>query len=381
MNTRDSVNSQPLSPAALEKALAAKLRELLAGIPWLPEVRVEVNPADFNRIFDLSTRFQVPDGPVIELWVDVKSDPRPAHFPYVNLEREFEERKVKRVRVGVFAAPHISLRMAEICESHGWSWFDLAGNCRITVPGLLHLQHTGNPLVHGRPRPKANLGTKEAGRVVRALLTPFYAGHLWTQRSIQNTCEPDVSLGLVNKVVKHLLEESFLKPLPNGGFRLDDPLKLLFAWRDAYRFDRHERYGYFTLLHGQQLQEALAKLGGDTGGFSAYAAFSAADFQAPHVRQPKTWLYIARHELDHFAKLTEAMPVDTGESLVVLVPSDNGVFFHADTQSTNEHRLRCTNPAQTYVDLFYCGGRGHEAAEALLEQSLKPAWRACGYNV
>lgn len=36
--------------------------------------------------------------------------------------------------------------------------------------------------------------------------------------------------------------------------------------------------------------------------------------------------------------------------------------------------MACTNPVQTYVDLSRCGGRGEEAAEALLEQKLKPAW-------
>ena len=35
-------------------------------------------------------------------------------------------------------------------------------------------------------------------------------------------------------------------------------------------------------------------------------------------------------------------------------------------------------PIQTYVDLTQCGGRGEEAAEALLEQNLKPGWKARG---
>ncbi len=43
-----------------------------------------------------------------------------------------------------------------------------------------------------------------------------------------------------------------------------------------------------------------------------------------------------------------------------------------------EQRLSCTNPVQTYVDFFHCGGRGEEAAEALLEQNLKRAWKARG---
>lgn len=373
------VNIEALSPEGLERMLAEKLRELLGCVPWLSNVKVEVNPAEFNRAFDLLARFEVPKGPKIELWVDCRKEPRPSQFPYVAIDREFEEGgNAKRVRVRVFAAPAISPRMAELCENHGWSWFDLAGNCRITVPGLFHLEHRGKEPAYQLPRPKANLGTREAGRVVRALLAPHYTGLRWTQRSMQMNCQPGVSLGLVNKVVRHLQDEAFIENAPDGGFQLKDPLKLLFAWRDAYRFDQHTRYGYFTLLQGRKLSDALTALDGLSGGGVAYAAFSAADLQAPHVRQPKTWLYVAEHERERFAEEIEAFRVDSGENMVVLVPPDDGVFYFPDG---DRDRLRCTNPVQTYVDLWHCGGRGQEAAEALLEQRLKPAWRACGYQL
>lgn len=374
------MNNGPLSPAALDKALEERLTALLREIPWLREVRVLRNPAEFDRAFDLLASFKIPCGPEIELWVDVRSAPRPAQFPYVSMQREFDQGTTKKLKVRVFAAPHISSRMAEICGKHGWSWFDLSGNCRISIPNLLHLHHTGNPPVHPKPKPRANLGTREAGRVVRALLTPLFVGRTWTQRSLRTACQPEVSLGLVNKLVQHLQEERFLEPLPDGGFLLSDPLKLLFAWRDAYRFDQHERLGHFTLLQGSKLQEALVSLDPLSGDSAAYAAFSAADFQAPHVRQPKTWLYVSSHFLDHFREVAEAKPVDSGENLVVLVPYDAGVFFSPEITAEDDH-LPCTNPVQTYVDLWHSGGRGREAAEALLEQRLKPVWRAAGYEV
>lgn len=381
VNGVNIMNTTPFAAAALEKALAEQLVKLLRAVPWLHDVNIDRNPAEYNRAFDLLARVHLPRGPEIELWVDVRSEPRPSRFPYVATEREFDQDSISRVAIRVFAAPHISPRMAEICESHGWSWFDLAGNCRISIPEVLHLQHMGNPPVHPKPKPKANLGTPEASRVVRALLTPFYAGHLWTQRSMQEHCKPDISLGLVNKVVKHLQEESFVEPIEGGGFRLSDPVKLLFAWREAYRFEQHERHGYFTLLQGNKLRAALEKVGAQSGGFAAYAAFSAADFQAPYVRQPKTWLYISPRELDRFQEIAEAKPVESGENLVILIPSDDGVFFHQEQGSADGHHLPCTNPVQTYVDLWHCGGRGKEAAEAVLQQCLKPKWKAIGLPV
>ena len=158
-------------------------------------------------------------------------------------------------------------------------------------------------------------------------------------------------------------------------------MKLLFAWRDAYRFERHERRGYFTLLQGKKLRDALARLDAETGGYAAYASFSAADLQAPHVRQPKTWLYVREREVSHFEELVEAKRVDSGENLVALIPDDDGVFYLGDGGLAGDNRLTCTNAVQTYVDLYHCGGRGEEAAEALLIQRLKPEWKRRGLNV
>lgn len=374
------MNMPQVAGAAFERAAAAKLKELLGGVPWLPGWKIEANPAPFHRAFDLLARGKLPNGPEVQLWVECCTDPRPSRFPYVNVQREFENRSAQRVLVRVFAAPFISPRMAEICESHGWSWFDLAGNYRLDVPGLLHLRHTGNPPVHSPPRPSANLGTPEASRVVRALLMPYQAGIRWTQRSMQQHCQPTVSLGLVNKVVHHLRDEAFIEDADDGGFRLREPLKLLFAWRDAYRFDRHGRQGYFTFLQGKRLREALAQMDGIPKGEAAYAAFSAADFQAPYVRQPRTWLYLSPSLEEEFCRRLDAKRVDSGENLVVLTPDDDGVYYEGDAGTAGEPRLPATNLVQTYVDLCHCGERGQEAAEAVLEQRLKPEWKIRGFG-
>ena len=192
---------------------------------------------------------------------------------------------------------------------------------------------------------------------------------------------PEPSLGLINKVVRHLREEAFIEESSSGGFRLSDPLRLLFAWRDAYRFDRQERRGFFSLLKAKELRDALARLGAQTGGHAVYAVFSAADFQAPHVRQPKTWLYVREKEVAKFARLAEAKPVESGENLVVLIPDDHGIFYMSDGGYMGEGRLACTNAVQTYVDLWHAGGRGEEAAEALLDQRLKPQWKKKGLKL
>jgi len=374
------MNTRNVSGAALERTLAAKLEELLRCVDWLSGWHVNragVRPA---ARCDLQASLPLPGGGKAALCVECRRELRPCTFQMM-ADRLLSPAGRFKVVVPVLAMPRVSPRVAELCAEHGWSWYDLAGNHRLDIPGLLHLQHMGNKAVHEPSRLTANLGTPEAGRVIRALLLPDDAGLRWTQREMQKHCQPRVSLGLVNKVVRHLRNEAFIDVNKDGGFRLRDPVKLLFAWRDAYRFDRHEQRAYFTLLQGKKLRDALARLGLQAGGFAAYAAFSAAEFQAPHVRQPRTWLYVHEKGIPSFEHLVEAKPVESGGNLMVLIPGDDGVFYVGDSGMMRDNRMSCTNVVQTYVDVSHCGGRGEEAAEALLEQRLKPEWKRRGLNV
>jgi hypothetical protein len=369
---------QALLYSKLEQALEARLREILGSVDWLAGAKVE--PAAPDAGVDLLATVPLPGGGTVVLCVECKSELRPSVFrQWAGKEFKLPGRPLKIAKV--LALPFVSDRIAGLCVEYGWSWFDLAGNYRLDIPGVLRLAHSGNAPEHKRPRPAANLGTPEAGRVIRALLAPQNAGVRWTQldmsrhfgelpRSLSNP-----SLGLVNKVVRHLCDEAFVERLPDGRFCLRDPMNLLFAWRDAYRFDRRVRQGYFSLVKGEKLREALAGLDAIPNGEAAYAAFSAADIQAPNVRQPKVWLYLSPSLEAEFCRRAEAKPVDSGDNVVVLTPNDDGIFYQCDA---GRNRLPATNLVQTYVDLWHSGGRGHEAAEALLEHRLKPEWRDGG---
>ena len=367
-----------LTHTDLEQALASKLKELLSSVQWLRNWHVKRVESPRDPGFDLEATLTLPEGKAI-LAIECESKLRPSDFQALT-ERKIILSGHPRSIVPVLAMPFVSPRLADLCVQHAWSWYDLAGNCHINVPNAIYLERSGKEPVHDRSRPTANLSTPEAGRVIRALLAPGNAGVRWTQRGMEShfvtlkTPVPPPSLGLVNKVVRHLRDEAFVALLPDGGFQLRDPLKLLFAWRDVYRFDRHQRRNYFTLLQGNRLRDALYKLDLKAGGFAAYAAFSAADVQAPHVRQPKIWLYVDEEYIKSFEELTESKRVESGENLILLIPDDAGVFYSPDGGSVGDERMASTNPVQTYVDLSHCGGRGEEAAGAILEQKLEPEW-------
>ena len=352
------------------QACAVTLENLLRSVPWLPpeEMQSQADSSDFL------IRLPLPGGGRATLLVKCKRELRPSHFPLLLEQYRAASASLEAAGpwiVPVLAMPWVSPRMAELCAQAGWSWFDLAGNHSLDIPGLLRLQRSGLESTMKAPRPTTHLGSGSTGRVIVALLLPEHAGRLWTQRELQKQAQ--VSLGLVNKVIRHLRDEAFIGEDKDGGFRLLEPLKLLFAWRDAYRFKKHRRLGYFTLQQGEKLRRALASLAEPSQGHALYSVFSAAEQQAPHVRQNKTWLYLREQDLPQLERLAEAKRVDSGDNLVILIPHDIGVFFPADRGGNDA--LGCTNLVQTYVDLYHSGGRGAEAAEALLEQRLKPEWQ------
>ena len=371
MKPPDSVNAKP---ELLERQLEERLRSILEEVPGFGVgARVSRNPAGANRLFDIKGELEIPRSrDKVELWVECQNLPKPSQFPFVNLRNRLLDDGSRETRVPVLAAAYVSPRMAELCKEHGWSWYDLAGNCRLVVPGALYIERTGNKPVHQRPKPRANLGTAASARVLRALLVPDHSGRRWTQTTLQKACEPGVSMGLVNKVVTYLREEAWLTLEQDGRFFVPDAEGLIKAWAKEYRFDRHRQLSYFTLMKGNELDGQLATLLGSNGK-AAYAVFSAADFDAPNVRQNKTWLYVNDAALDDFEIMVQAKRVDSGANIMVLIPEDDGVFY--ENRFRQGRSLGRTNPVQTWLDLKSVGGRGEEAAEALMEQSLKPGWK------
>jgi len=374
VNTGDFVNISP-SPIDIERRFVDVLRNLLSRVIWLKGWHVKLQTASDDSKWDVIASGALSNGRRGILCIECKNHFQPSQFPSL---------VGRRCRAGnhesaspVLAMPYVSPRMAALCREHGWSWFDLAGNCYLEIPGALLIDRSGQEPVRIDHQSGANLSSPEAGRVIRALLAPENAGRRWTQREMVahfHRLAPPLaapSLALVNKVVQHLRDQAFLEPLANRGFRVRDPEGLLQTWRQDYRFDRSQRRRYFSLLQGRALRDTLLALDASSHGSIAYAVFSAADIQAPHVRQPRVWLYLAGDLEEQFRKKVEAKVVDSGENLVVLVTDDTGVFYHLDV---GESRLPCTNAIQTYIDLVHAGGRGEEAAEAMMQQRLKPAW-------
>jgi hypothetical protein len=381
VNDTNSVNIDRLHPREVERLLIGKFRSILSEIFPKEDIAIDEQPS-LQVGIDFIARMKITDGPLLEFYVECKSQPRPsqvpdirfADVPAVGISRDFDKVSHKELRVHswVFAAPFVSPRLGEVCRERGWGWFDLAGNCRITIPGLLYLDRKGNQPVHRSSRPETNLGSPEAARVLRALLKPRHEAVRWnSQRELQKATEPVVSLGLVNKIVTHLRNEGYIAGEGEEGIRVVDPERLLIAWRDSYRFDKIPRSEWFTLLKASEIEKAMREMNPGNETRIVWASFSAAERQAPMVRQAKYWLMVSQDHADWARETLKATQVDTGANLTLLIAPDRG--FIADAKEEDKAGP-CTSPIQTYLDTWHAGGRGQEAAQAILERRIQPSW-------
>jgi len=62
--------------------------------------------------------------------------------------------------------------------------------------------------------------------------------------------------------------------------------------------------------------------------------------------------------------------VSSGANVSLIKPYDDGDYYGSrDVKGT-----RIVSPIQVYLDVFGFRGRGEEAAQALLDQVIRPAW-------
>jgi len=64
-------------------------------------------------------------------------------------------------------------------------------------------------------------------------------------------------------------------------------------------------------------------------------------------------------------------PVSSGANVALIKPYDDGVFYGTVLRDG----APVVSAIQTYLDLMATKGRGEEAAQAILEEVIKPQWQ------
>lgn len=268
----------------------------------------------------------------------------------------------KRTAVtGVFAAPYISAKVMAMCAEHRMGAVDLSGNARLMF-GNVFIDRSGKPNRFTEDRELKSIFTPKATRVLRVLLER--PRHDWQVKTL--AAEAKVSLGQASKVKQALERMAWLEP---EAIRLRNPAELLTRWALQQRRIEKRRLECYSSRPPEHVEMSVAAACEAAQVKMALCGQSAAWRLAPMVRPMRSTSYVDG-DLEMIARTVGLKEVDNGANVVLIQPRDEGVFYKSE--QIGELPVVC--PVQAYLDCMRFGGRGEGAADAILEQRLRPTW-------
>lgn len=307
--------------------------------------------------------------------------------------------------IPAIAVPFMGEVGAQLCQKEGVSWIDLSGNAHLETKGLLvHVEGRPNLFVHsGRP---ADVFAPKSSRVVRALLANWRSA--WSAeglsrrtgldeegpgiRELASRVEMEAGFtsrivhrlkdeGLVTVTVRRLEAEGLIGGLRNKSdgrlvaVRATNPSLLLDAWRDEYKFFRHDVLkGHVPARSSDELLKYLDR------------SLKAADIEHAATGLGAAWLFThfaafrlvtfyVRERPEAFLREIGFREDSQGANVWLVIPNDEGVFKEPVIPNKYtgakdvEGNITCVHPVQIYVDLKQHPERSAEAA-AELRKSL-----------
>ena len=345
----------------IEEEAGKIVLSVLQRIPGIMDLRVELDRWMENYSADLLVSFRKQNDRKT-LLVEVKSSGQP------RLARIAVNRllllQLKRPRdYGVFVAPYISERSAEICKSNGIGYIDFSGNCWLNLDSI-YIEIKGNPNRFSRKSELKSLFKPRAERILRAMLSE--PGYEWSAMELAKSA--DVSIGQVSNVRKLLLEREWIEDQKTGT-KLIEPYQLLASWLTEYRPDRSTIYGLYDMDSVGDIESTISSFCKRTETRYAFTGFSGASRYAPFITYNTVAVYMDIPQ-ENSTELP-FKPVTSGANIRIISPYDDGVFY--GTRSIRGQSV--VSPVQCYLDLKDEKARGEEASEALLEQVIKPSWQ------
>jgi hypothetical protein len=172
--------------------------------------------------------------------------------------------------------------------------------------------------------------------------------------------------GTVSTIRTLLLEREWAKET-GEGIQLTQPQKLLEDWGAVWARRRERAHTFFTLTPLADTKRQMADFARQQKRPFALTGAAGAWRVAPMTKYVRTQVYWEGDPTE-LAEGVGLKPADTGANVHILVPRDEGVFFHLEEIDG----IPIVAPLQLYLDLQRDPARGEEAAEHLWQTKLFP---------
>ena len=261
--------------------------------------------------------------------------------------------------VYMFMAPYISEASAEAMREKKYGYMDLSGNCYILTKRIM-IYITGKQNKYVELRTKKNYFSKSASAasvIMRTVLNDYKK--IWQVKELAQITGK--AIGTVSNVKSFLLDHAWIEELP-GGFRVCNVREMLYDWAKDYQKKDARSFEYYSLDSIPEIESAIAKWNEQHGASAVLGSFSAAVRYAPAVRYNRVHVYVEPQDFEEFIVDLDLKQVASGGNVMITVPHDETPCMFSKKVNGDV----VTSPVQTIIDLLTGGGRGEEAAEAII---------------
>lgn len=344
----------------LEQLAKEQLCKAILEVPFVSDV--EVFSTGLQRGFgDFGVRVYFSDSEeVLTLFGEVKSRGEKRFVSVFALEAS----QYLNDNCYIFMAPYISEQSAEFLRSRKLSYMDLSGNCYILTKRII-LAVSGRPNAFLKAVAQKNYFSKSAtaaSTIMRTMLQDHRKS--WMVKELAEMTGK--SIGAVSNVRSFLLDHEWAEK-QTTGFRLHNIEEMLRAWSVDYQKKSSLTAEYYTIDSLPELEQGIGQWNKIHGGQAVLGGFAAAARYAPTVRYNKLLVYVEQQDVDEFVKDMGLKAVDTGGNITLVIPHDETPCLFSRGISD----ALVTSPTQTVIDLLSGGGRGEEAAHAIIQKEFK----------
>ncbi len=268
----------------------------------------------------------------------------------------------------LFVAPWISPRSRELLAEAGWSYLDLTGNIRISVPNAAVYILTNGAQSDPAPRRRGSIQLRGArsARLIRFLcdVRPPYG-----VRDLAGAS--GLNVGWVSQLLGALDAQALIDRNRQGEVTDTDPVALINRWANSYDVLKTNKARSYIAPNGaKRALDALTEKV-DVPRWSltgSFAAVALAPVAAPSL------LLVYTSEVDQMAQALGLLPADQAADVALLRPYDEAVWQRPLVGAP----VPTVGPSQLAVDCLTGTGRMPAEGEAVLGwmRENENRWRA-----
>ncbi len=264
----------------------------------------------------------------------------------------------------MFMAPYISEESACALREKKYGYMDLSGNCYILTKRIM-IYITGKQNKYVEMRTKKHYFSKSssaASVIMRTVLEDY--SKIWHVKELSEITGK--AIGTVSNVKSFLLDHAWIEEV-QGGFRVCNAKEMLYHWARDYQKKDARTFAYYSLDSVPEIEASIAKWNDLHGANAVLGSFSAAARYAPTVRYNKVHIYVEQQDFEEFVRDLDLEQVASGGNVMITIPHDETPCMFVNKVNGD----LVTSPVQTVIDLLIGGGRGEEAADAIILKEFR----------